>query len=113
MNKIDREKLERGVYDIVNLIPRGRACSYGAIAKAAGYPTMARLVGRLIGECKNKSIPAHRVVNSQGVLSGKEAFGKEGEMQLLLESEGIIVKDDRILNWKSVFWNPIAEIKID
>lgn len=113
MNTKGIDRLRRGAYDIVRLIPQGRASSYGAIAKAAGYPMMARLVGKLMGECEDKSIPAHRVVNSQGMLSGKEAFGQNGEMQKRLESEGIRVKEDRILNWKHIFWNPIDEIKMD
>lgn len=113
MNTKERKLFKQGIYDIVRLIPYGRASSYGAIAKAAGYPTMARLVGRLMGECKDKNIPAHRVVDSQGVLSGRAAFGVNGEMQHLLESEGIRIKENRISNWISVFWNPIDEIKMD
>lgn len=113
MNDLDIDSLRQGVYDIVRYIPRGRATSYGAIAKAAGYPNMSRMVGKIMAGCSEKNIPAHRVVNSQGVLSGKDAFGSAGEMQKLLEAEGIIVKNDRIVNWKTVFWNPLKEIGIE
>jgi len=66
-----------------------------------------------MGECDSSAngIPAHRVVNSQGILSGKDAFGNCGEMQRLLEAEGITVVNDRIKNWKTVFWNPLDEIE--
>jgi methylated-DNA-protein-cysteine methyltransferase-like protein len=112
MDKIDRENLVIAVYEIVRMIPYGRATSYGAIAKAIGYPNMSRLVGRMMSECDSKknNIPAHRVVNSQGILSAKNAFGNNNEMQKLLESEGITVINDRIKNWKTIFWNPLIEI---
>ena len=112
MEKIDIEAFATAVYDVVKIIPKGRATSYGAIAKAIGYPNMSRMVGRIMGECDSAKtgIPAHRVVNSQGILSAKEAFGSSNEMQQLLEEEGIIIQNDRIKNWKSVFWNPLKEI---
>lgn len=114
MAKIDRDSFARGVYDIVRTIPRGRATSYGAIAKAVGYSNMSRLVGKVMGECPSGSgIPAHRVVNSQGILSAKDAFEDPGQMRKLLEEEGIVVINDRIKNWKTVFWNPIEEITMD
>lgn len=114
MNKIDKEAFIRAVYDIVSTIPYGRATSYGAIARAIGYPNMSRLVGRIMGECDsaNTGIPAHRVVNSQGILSAKEAFGNDDEMQKLLEAEGIMIVNDKIKNWKTVFWNPLTEIEL-
>lgn len=113
MDKKEKELLKRAVYEIVSTIPFGRATSYGAIAKAAGYPNMSRLIGKIMSECNSEKtgIPAHRVVNSQGVLSAKKAFGNPEEMQKLLEAEGISVTNDRIKNWKKVFWNPIEEIK--
>ncbi|NDV77902.1 MGMT family protein [Dysgonomonas sp. 511] len=113
MTKEEKEKLRLGIYDIVKTIPRGRATSYGAIAKAAGYSNMSRLVGKMMGECSEKNIPAYRVVNSQGVLSGREAFGDNERMQRLLEDEGIVVKNNRISNWKDIFWNPLEEIILD
>ena len=113
-DKPDRDLLVQAVYDVVKTIPYGRASSYGAIAKAVGYSHLSRLVGKIMGECDSKqsNIPAHRVVNSQGVLSGKDAFGDFNEMQQLLEAEGIVVINNRIQNWKTVFWDPLLEINI-
>ena len=112
---LDIKDFATAVYEIVRTIPYGRATSYGAIAKAVGYSNMSRLVGRIMGDCdsENTGIPAHRVVNSSGVLSGKDAFGSDGEMQRLLEDEGIRVEKGRIKNWKKVFWNPLDEINIE
>lgn len=114
MTKEERVAFEAAVYDIVKMIPPGRATSYAAIAKAVGYPKHSRMVGRIMADCNSavSSIPAHRVVNSQGVLSGKAAFGSSGEMQALLISEGIIVKNNRIGAWNKVFWNPMDEIRL-
>lgn len=114
MNKYDKELLIQAVFDVVKAIPVGRATSYGAIAKAIGYPNMSRMVGRILSECNSDQtgIPAHRVVNSNGILSGKLAFGLPNEMQKRLEAEGLIINNDKIRNWKSVFWNPIEEIQL-
>lgn len=108
------DKLEQAVYDVVMRIPKGRATSYGAIAKAIGYPNLSRKVGRIMSVCDSSKtgIPAHRVVNSQGALSGASAFGASDEMKKLLEAEGVVVKNNRIVNWKSIFWNPIDEIQL-
>ncbi len=113
MNDLDKDSLRQGVYDIVKCIPRGRATSYGAIAKAAGYSNLSRMVGKIMAGCSNKNIPAHRVVISQVILSVKDAFGSAGEMKKLLEAEGLVVKNDRIVNWKTVFWNPLKEIRME
>ncbi|MDR3060720.1 MAG: MGMT family protein [Dysgonamonadaceae bacterium] len=104
--------LKQAVYDIVNLIPYGRATSYGAIARAIGFPNWSRKVGKIMSECNSSenTIPAHRVVNSQGILTAGNAFGSDGEMQKLLESEGITVKNNRICDWKRVFWDPLKEL---
>lgn len=114
MSKIDKEDFVRAVYEVVRLIPSGRATSYGAIARAIGYPDLSRLVGTVIGEsCSlEANIPAYRVVNSQGILSGKDAFSTPVEMQELLMSEGILVENNRIKNWKQIFWNPIDELSL-
>ncbi len=112
MVKTDKEQIRQAVYDIVCLIPPGRATSYGAIAQAAGFPNLSRMVGKIISQCDSSAnnIPAHRVVNSQGILSGSPAFGNSGEMQKLLESEGIEIVNNKIKNWKNIFWNPLEEI---
>lgn len=114
MTQLDKDDFTQGVYDIVKNIPYGRATSYGAIAKAIGYPNFSRMVGKVMANCDsvNSDIPAHRVVNSQGVLSGKDAFGSSGEMQRLLEDEGITIIDERIKNWKTVFWDPMIELSV-
>ncbi|MDH6305038.1 methylated-DNA-protein-cysteine methyltransferase-like protein [Parabacteroides sp. PF5-5] len=105
-----KESLSEAVYEIVRLIPRGRATSYGAIAKAVGYPNQSRMIGRIMGECPSKDIPAHRVVNSQGLLSGKDCFETPTLMQELLSAEDVIVNNNKIQNWKTIFWNPIEEL---
>ena len=109
MDKINKEHIKQAVYDIVCLIPCGRATSYGAIAKAAGFPNLSRMVGKIMSQC-DSALPAHRVVNNQGLLSGSRAFGNSGEMQKLLESEGITIVNNKIKNLKNVFWNPLDEI---
>lgn len=112
MNEKEKKAFINAVYELVKRIPSGRATSYGAIAKATGYYNLSRLVGKVLAECDSTytGIPAHRVVNSQGILSGKEAFGCNNEMQKLLEDEGLTIINNRIKNWKKVFWNPIKEI---
>lgn len=114
MDKIEKEAFTKAIYDVVKTIPAGRATSYGAIAKAIGYSNMSRMVGRVMSECNSAKtgIPAHRVVNSQGILSGKTAFGSDDEMIKLLANENITVINDRIQHWKTVFWNPLEEINI-
>ncbi len=111
MDRTDKISFIQAVYDVVKAIPCGRATSYGAISKAIGYPNMSRMVGCVMGECDSikSGIPAHRVVNSQGVLSGRDAFGYSNEMQQLLESEGVKVVNNKIKNWKTVFWDPLNE----
>lgn len=113
MRKEEKDIFIRSVHNIVRLIPLGRVTSYGAIAKAAGFPNFSRMVGSILSHPSATALPAHRVTNSQGILSGKSAFGTNQEMQNLLEAEGIIIKKDKIQNWKNVFWNPIDEILIE
>lgn len=112
-SKIDIEEFRGLVFELVKLIPLGRATSYGAIAKAIGYPSMSRMVGRLIGGASDMNIPAHRLVNSQGRLSGKLAFETPTTMQVRLESEGIAIENDRIKDWRKVFWDPTVELGLD
>jgi methylated-DNA-protein-cysteine methyltransferase-like protein len=108
MNSIEKQAFQQAVYDIVQLIPVGRATSYGAIARAIGFPNFSRLVGKTMSECPcNTDIPAHRVVNSQGFLSAGNTFNTQ---QQRLETEGIVVKNNKIKNWKTVFWDPMKEL---
>jgi len=96
------------VYDVVKQIPRGRVTSYGAIAACLGTKLSARMVGWAMNSAHDPSLklPAHRVVNRNGLLTGKMHFGEAGEMQRRLEKEGIKVEDDQIVNFKQVFWDP-------
>lgn len=100
------------VYALVREIPHGRITSYGAIARALGRPNASRLVGCAMRRASEASpaIPAHRVVNSAGVLSGKWAFGGANIMQELLEKEGVVVKNDKVADFKQVFWDPLSEL---
>lgn len=100
------------VYDVTKLIPYGRVTSYGAIARFLGSGRSARMVGWALNGSHSKPefIPAHRVVNRNGVLSGKHHFGNSSTMQQLLENEGIIVEDDTILNFEERFWDPLKEL---
>lgn len=102
------------VYEIVKLIPRGRATSYGAIARCLGAVKSSRLVGYAMNNAHSLSvpIPAHRVVNRNGLLTGKHHFGTPYRMQELLESEGIEIHEDGIVNFKEVFWDPAIELDL-
>lgn len=102
------------VFEVARLIPKGRVTSYGAIAKSLGAGGSSRMVGyamRYAGQAQ-PSVPAHRVVNSSGLLTGKFHFNPPERMVELLEKEGILVKNDKVQNFKTVFWNPMTEIDI-
>ena len=103
------------VYQVVKLIPSGRATNYGAIGKYLGSARSARMVGWAMNGCikSDSNIPAHRVVNRLGILSGKNHFTTPTYMQELLESEGIKVENDQIVDFKSVFWDPTEELSLD
>jgi len=103
----DRPFFEQ-VYDLVRLIPYGRVTSYGALAAALGSPGAARMVGWALNKCHSvhPPVPAHRVVNRKGLLSGKHFFPGEGMMRDLLVSEGVRVEDDRICDFADCFWDP-------
>ena len=102
------------VYEVALLIPVGRVTSYGAIARYLGAARSARMVGWAMNNCHtlDANIPAHRVVNSKGLLTGKHHFGGPNVMQELLESEGIIIENDQIINFSEVFWDPVKELEI-
>lgn len=98
------------IYQVVRLIPYGRVTSYGAIAAYIGLKSGARFVGWAMNASHTEaSVPAHRVVNSQGLLTGKAHFGAN-RMQELLEAEGIVIKNDKIQNFTKYFWNPTDEL---
>jgi methylated-DNA-protein-cysteine methyltransferase-like protein len=100
------------VFSVVRLIPYGRATSYGAIAEYIGMKGSSRMVGWAMNASHSQAlpVPAHRVVNRNGDLTGKHHFPSPNLMEELLKSEGIEVVDDRIVDFKNVFWNPSEEL---
>ncbi len=99
------------VYQVAEQIPYGRVTSYGAIAKYLGTPKSARMVGWAMNASHvNPKVPAHRVVNRIGVLSGKHHFEGTNLMQQLLESEGVEVSEHQIKNFESLFWDPTKHL---
>jgi len=96
---------------VTKLIPKGRVCTYGAIAKYLGATRSARMVGwALNSSTPEENIPAHRVINRKGLLTGKKHFEGVNTMQKLLESEGIEIIDNQIQNLDKVLWNPSEEL---
>ena len=100
------------VYDVVRSIPSGRISTYGAIARYLGSPQSARMVGWALNKsfAGDRFVPAHRVVNRNGLLTGKHYFGGSDTMRQLLESEGIRVEGDLIADFQSKFWDPVKEM---
>lgn len=98
------------VYEVARQIPFGRVTSYGAIARFLGAAKSARMVGYALIGSVSKNVPAHRVVNRKGLLTGKFHFEGTNLMQQLLESEGIEVKDNQVQNFDKVFWDPSEEL---
>lgn len=100
------------VYEVARLIPEGRVTSYGAIAAAIGSPGAARMVGWALNNLGPRldDVPAHRVVNRNGMLTGKHAFRSGASMEELLRREGIEVVDDKVQRFEMLFWDPIKEI---
>lgn len=102
------------VYQVARLIPKGRVTSYGAIASYLGTAQSARMVGWAMNLAHHQTpkVPAHRVVNRNGLLSGKHHFSSPSQMQILLEKEGVKVVDDKIMDFKSKFWDPSKELEL-
>ncbi len=100
------------VYQVVRLIPHGRVCSYGAIAKYLGAARSSRMVGWAMNNSHRvlPPVPAHRVVNRNGLLTGRMHFAHPDEMQNLLEAEGVEVKNHAVVHWKKLFWDPSIEL---
>lgn len=99
------------VYEVVKLIPKGRVSSYGAIARYLGVKSGARMVGWAMNASHTlKDVPAHRVVNRNGLLTGKMHFSDPDQMEKLLLSEGVKVSNDRIENFEKLFWDPTTEL---
>jgi methylated-DNA-protein-cysteine methyltransferase-like protein len=99
------------VYEVVKLIPPGSVSSYGAIAKYLGAKGSARMVGWAMNSAHSlDDVPAHRVVNRNGLLTGKHHFPSPNEMQKRLEAEGITVENDKIIGFDDCFWDPVSAL---
>ncbi len=102
------------VYEVVRLIPEGRVTNYGSIAKYLGAAKSSRMVGWAMNAAHSlPDVPAHRVVNRVGLLSGAAHFSTPTEMEERLAKEGIVVKENQIIDFKSLFWDPQVELRID
>jgi len=102
------------VFEVVRMIPKGRVTSYGAIAKYLGAAGSSRMVGWAMNASHSVKppIPAHRVLNRNGLLTGKHHFGTVDRMQKLLEKEGIEVENDKVVNFSKLFWDPMIELDL-
>jgi len=100
------------VHEVARMIPFGRVTSYGAIARYLGTAGSSRMVGWAMNNTHHISdyVPAHRVVNRNGLLTGKHHFPGSGMMRELLENEGVPVEDDQIVNFEKYFWDPNKEL---
>ncbi len=109
--KPDSDNFFERVYTVARQIPYGKVTSYGAIAKALGTGRSARMVGWAMNAAHSlEDVPAHRVVNRKGLLNGKHHFDGTNLMQQLLESEGIVVEDNQIVDFQKVFWTPEVDL---
>jgi methylated-DNA-protein-cysteine methyltransferase-like protein len=108
----DHSSFFNDVYEVVRLIPKGRVTSYGAIASYLGTRGSSRMVGWAMNgsHAQKPKVPAHRVVNRNGLLTGKFHFKTLTQMQELLEKEGVKVKEDKIIDFKKHFWDPNVEL---
>lgn len=106
-NTTDTEAIYQAIFDVVRSIPKGRVTSYGAVAKAIGLKSGARMVGRAMGHSMGVKpvVPVQRVVNSTGVLSGDQGY-----RQKKLEAEGVTVKAGKVADFKRIFWDPMKEL---
>lgn len=105
------ENFYEQVYELVRQVPPGRVTTYGAIAKALGMARSSRLVGTamLWAHDPELHVPAHRVINRNGLLTGKHHYETPTQMQELLEAEGVVIKDDQVQNFADFFWDPLTE----
>jgi methylated-DNA-protein-cysteine methyltransferase-like protein len=111
MNPETTKSFFKDVYEVVALIPLGRVTTYGAIAQYLGSKQSARMVGWALNQLKYQpSYPAHRVVNKQGLLTGKQHFQNASAMEKLLVSEGVIIENNQVQNFIQVFWDPSKEL---
>ena len=108
------EDFFQNVFEVARLIPKGRVTNYGAIAKYLGAARSSRMVGWAMNAAhsQKKKVPAHRVVNRIGMLTGKHHFATPYMMQELLEKEGVKVEKDKVVNFKKHFWDPMVELAL-
>jgi methylated-DNA-protein-cysteine methyltransferase related protein len=101
------------VYEVVRQIPAGRVTSYGAIARFLGTAGSSRMVGWAmnLSHFQKEYVPAHRVVNRNGLLTGKIHFGSPGEMEELLQNEGVVIGNDCVTDFRKLFWDPMIELR--
>lgn len=108
---MNKENFFSDVYDVVRQIPSGRVTSYGAIAQFLGMKGSARMVGWAMNASHSmEDVPAHRVVNRNGLLTGKHHFATPTKMEEALRSEGLQIIDDQIQNFDRYFWDPSVEL---
>jgi methylated-DNA-protein-cysteine methyltransferase-like protein len=102
------------VYEVVRLIPKGRVTSYGAIARYLGAARSSRMVGWAMNNAHavHPPVPAQRVVNRNGLLTGKHHFGDPEAMELLLRKDGVMVKADKVVDFEKIFWDPSVELEL-
>lgn len=112
MAKATEQSIYDVIYDIVRMVPNGRVTSYGAIAAAIGVKSGARMVGYAMNASHNAKpkVPAHRVVNRNGLLTGKHHFTPPEKMEQLLKKEGVRVNDDKVVDFDKLFWDPVKEL---
>lgn len=107
----ESDKFFEKVYRVVKQIPAGRVTSYGAIARYLGAAQSARMVGWAMNNAsKTEDVPAHRVVNRNGLLTGKHHFPGTFVMQQLLEEEGVVIKEDKVVDFQRHFWDPSTKL---
>ena len=114
MKSVEKYGFFENAQAVARLIPLGRVTSYGAIANYLSAPRSARMVGYAMkASSGDDSVPAHRVVNRVGLLSGKSNFDTPSEMEMLLKKEGIEVKDNQVMEFEKYFWDPTEELDLE
>ena len=110
----EKENIYDIIYQIVRSVPKGRVTTYGAVAAAVGARSGARVVGYAMNSCfgVKPKVPAHRVVNRKGQLTGRFHFATPTLMQEMLEKEGIKIEDDTVVNFEKRFWDPLKELEL-
>lgn len=110
----EKDSIYDAIYDVVRCVPKGRVTTYGAVSAAIGVKSGARMVGYAmnLSHHAQPKVPAHRVVNRNGMLTGKHHFSPPELMEQLLNKEGVAVENDTIVNFESLFWDPLTEIEI-